>query len=221
MREAQRLPLTPASPQQPRVPWNLPPCSAPPGCSQHVHNGLCLQTKIEGEQLVLAANGKQGLTTCALRPSGIFGEGDLIFVPTTVRQAQKGKLKFIIGPGKNLMDWTYVGNVAQAHIQAAEAMAQAEPSKLAGQAYFITNQDPKPFWGMLGDVCEGLGYARPSIHLPWLLVFLIALVFEYVIRPLLRPIVALNSDFTVSRILIASANRTFSCEKARRDFGYR
>jgi sterol-4alpha-carboxylate 3-dehydrogenase (decarboxylating) len=31
-------------------------------------------------------------------------------------QARAGKMKYIIGNGKNLMDWTYVGNVAQSHL---------------------------------------------------------------------------------------------------------
>lgn len=53
-------------------------------------------------------------------------------------QAERGKMKYIIGDGKNRMDFTYVGNVAQAHLQAADALALG--SKLAGQAYFITNQ---------------------------------------------------------------------------------
>jgi hypothetical protein len=52
---------------------------------------------------------------------------------------------------------------------------------------------------MLGDVCEGLGYARPYIHLPLLLILAVAMLFEYVIRPLLRPIKELNTDFTVNR----------------------
>lgn len=30
-----------------------------------------------------------------------------------VRNAARGKLKYIIGSGRNEMDWTYVGNVAQ------------------------------------------------------------------------------------------------------------
>lgn len=66
---------------------------------------------------MLAANGKGGLATVALRPSGIFGEGDPLLVPLTVAKAKEGKMNFIIGSGKNLMDFTYVGNVAQAHLQ--------------------------------------------------------------------------------------------------------
>jgi len=62
---------------------------------------------------VLAANGVSGVATCALRPSGIFGENDPLFVPTVAKQAERGKMKFIIGNGRNEMDFTYVGNVAQ------------------------------------------------------------------------------------------------------------
>ena len=78
-------------------------------------DGACLQ--IEAEKLVLEANMRGGLATCALRPSGIFGEHDPLFVPTLVDNARKGKAKYIIGKGNNMMEWTYVGNVAQAHIQ--------------------------------------------------------------------------------------------------------
>lgn len=67
--------------------------------------------------MVRAANGEGGLATVALRPSGIFGEGDPLLVPIAVAKAKEGKMKYIIGDGKNLMDFTYVGNVAQAHIQ--------------------------------------------------------------------------------------------------------
>lgn len=66
---------------------------------------------------MLAANGVKGLATVALRPSGIFGEGDPLLVPTIVAKAKQGKMGNIIGSGANLMDFTYVGNVAQAHLQ--------------------------------------------------------------------------------------------------------
>lgn len=71
------------------------------------------QTKIEGEKMILAYNGKGGMLTVALRPSGIFGEGDPLFVPTVVRNAKAGKMKFILGSGNNLMDFTYVGALLQ------------------------------------------------------------------------------------------------------------
>lgn len=42
-------------------------------------------SQILGEQAILEANDDL-LRTVALRPSGIFGEGDPIFVPTVVKQ---------------------------------------------------------------------------------------------------------------------------------------
>lgn len=66
--------------------------------------------------LIRAANGIKGVSTVSLRPSGIFGEGDPLLVPITVDKAKAGKMKFMIGDGTNLMDFTYVGNVALAHI---------------------------------------------------------------------------------------------------------
>lgn len=73
------------------------------------------------------------------------------------------------------------------------------PQAVSGKAYFITNQEPKPFWGMMGDICGGLGYTRPHIKLPFLLIIIIAFIFEYIIRTLLMPIKTINSDFTVNR----------------------
>ncbi|KAH8824934.1 C-3 sterol dehydrogenase [Flagelloscypha sp. PMI_526] len=83
------------------------------------------ESKAKGEQAVLEANGKSGLYTVALRPAGIFGPGD--------RQALKGfhdafmdnKTGVQIGNNTNLTDWTYVGNVAYAHLLAA---AEEPPS---------------------------------------------------------------------------------------------
>lgn len=176
-------------------------------------------TKIKGEELVLEAHGRQGLQTCALRPSGIFGEYDQLTVPTIVQKAKAGKMKYVIGNGSNMMDWTYAGNVAEAHILAARNLTGPSP-RAGGKAYFITNDDPRPFWGMMGDICQGLGYGRPRIHLPFALVMTIALIVQYILVPLLSPFKKLETDFTPFRITVASVNRTFSCRRAQQDFGY-
>lgn len=178
------------------------------------------ETKILGERLVLASNKRSGLATIALRPSGIFGEHDPLLVPLTVANAKKGKMKYIIGSGRNLMDFTYVGNVAQAHLLAADALEKGVHAKCAGRAYFITNADPQPFWGFLGDFLEPLGYTRPSKKLPWQLIFFIAVVVQFIIS-LLKPFKEIPpSEFTPMRIRIAKANRQLDCSRAREDLGY-
>lgn len=50
-------------------------------------------TKAEGEALVIKSNGINGLLTCCIRPSGIFGPGDKLLVPSLVSAARAGKSK--------------------------------------------------------------------------------------------------------------------------------
>ena len=65
-------------------------------------------------------------------------------------------------------------------LQAADALS-TRPS-VAGQAYFITNDDAQPFWRFLGDFLEPLGYGRPRIKLPFYPILLLAMIFEYLVR---------------------------------------
>lgn len=84
-------------------------------------------TKARAEDLVLAANGKRGLLTCALRPSGIFGPGDRQAISGFHSVIKNGQTKFQIGDNTNLFDWTYVGNVAHAHLLAADRLEDHYP----------------------------------------------------------------------------------------------
>jgi sterol-4alpha-carboxylate 3-dehydrogenase (decarboxylating) len=179
------------------------------------------ETKIEGEKIALDGCGGK-LPACALRPSGIFGEYDQLTVPTIVDKAKAGKSKYIIGDGKNMMDWTYAGNIAQAHVLAAIMLLRdGRRAPCAGKAYFITNDDPRPFWGMMGDICEGLGYGRPRIHLPYHLIMAVAYVVQYLVVPLARVFgKKLEPDFTPFRVAVSATNRTFSCKRAKKDLGY-
>lgn len=205
------------------------------------------ETKIQGERLVLeegrafvqqqssregapgsaaeprasASSPAPHIPALALRPSGIFGEHDALAVPEIARNAAAGKLRFVLGDGKNLADWTYAGNVADAHVLAAEALLDpARRARVSGRAFFVTNDDPRPFWAFMGDVVEGLGYPRPARHIPALPVYLVALLIHYVIAPLLKPFFELKSDFTPFRVLLSTTDRVFSCEAAKKELGY-
>jgi nucleoside-diphosphate-sugar epimerase len=97
------------------------------------------RTKAEAERRVLAANGKNGLHTCALRPHLVYGPGDPHLLPRLVKRAKAGKLAWI-GAG-NQVDVTYVDNAAHAHLLALDALAGENP-KPAGKAYFISQGTP-------------------------------------------------------------------------------
>ncbi|EGN97980.1 hypothetical protein SERLA73DRAFT_56469 [Serpula lacrymans var. lacrymans S7.3] len=83
-------------------------------------------SKAKGEALILAANGKGGLLTVALRPAGIFGPGDRQVMQGLYQAYQRGQTHFQVGDNNNLFDYTYVGNVALAHLVAADKLVPSQ-----------------------------------------------------------------------------------------------
>ncbi|XP_010461532.1 PREDICTED: 3beta-hydroxysteroid-dehydrogenase/decarboxylase isoform X2 [Camelina sativa] len=185
------------------------------------HNDSYSATKAEGEALILKANGRNGLLTCCIRPSSIFGPGDKLMVPSLVTAARAGKSKFIIGDGSNFYDFTYVENVVHAHVCAERALASGGEvcAKAAGQAYFITNMEPIKFWEFMSQLLEGLGYERPSIKIPAFIMMPIAHLVELVYK-LLGPYGMKVPVLTPSRVRLLSCNRTFDSSKAKDRLGY-
>ncbi|KAJ0031657.1 hypothetical protein Pint_13636 [Pistacia integerrima] len=190
-----------------------------PYASKHIDSYSA--TKAEGERLIIKANGANGLLTCCLRPSSIFGPGDRLLVPSLVDAARAGKSKFIIGDGNNVYDFTYVENVAHAHICAERALAAelTVAEKAAGQTYFITNMEPIKFWEFVSQILEGLGYKRPSIRIPALVMMPIAHLVECTYK-LLGPYGMKVPQLTPSRIRLLSCSRSFDCSKAKDRLGY-
>ncbi|KAG2711439.1 hypothetical protein I3760_04G077100 [Carya illinoinensis] len=185
------------------------------------HNDSYSATKAEGEALVIKSNGTNGLLTCCIRPSGIFGPGDKLFVPSLVAAARAGKSKFIIGDGNNIYDFTYVENVAHAHICAERALASEgmDAEKAAGQAYFVTNMEPIKFWKFVSLIQEGLGYEGPRIKIPAFVAMPIAHMVEWTYR-LFGPYGMKVPQLTPSRIRLLSCSRSFNCSKAKDLLGY-
>lgn len=106
-------------------------------------------------------------------------------------------------------------------IQAADALSLN--SKLAGQAYFITNHEPVNHWGFFNDVLKGLGFPaalRPHKHLPFFLILMVSFIFEYIIKPVSKPFKQVSTEFTPNRIRIVAYDRLFSVGKATSHFGY-
>ncbi|XP_049384755.1 3beta-hydroxysteroid-dehydrogenase/decarboxylase-like [Solanum stenotomum] len=185
------------------------------------HNDSYSATKAEGEALVMKSNGTKGLLTCCIRPSSIFGPGDRLLVPSLVAAARAGKSKFIIGDGNNLYDFTYVENVAHAHVCAERALASggASAEKAAGNAYFVTNTESIKFWEFVSLILEGLGYDRPSIKISASVMMPIAHLVELTYK-LLAPYGMKVPQLTPSRIRLLSMSRTFSSSKASDRLGY-
>ncbi len=112
-------------------------------------------TKALAEQAVLAANGRRGLLTCALRPHLIWGPRDGHLVPRLIDRARRGRLRQV-GDGTNLVDMVYVENAAHAHLLAADALAD----QLAGGGPRVFHQS-RGAGPVLGLDQRDLGAGRP------------------------------------------------------------
>ncbi len=171
-------------------------------------------TKALAEQLVLEANGTDGLLTCALRPHLIWGPRDRHLIPRLLDRARSGRLRRV-GDGDNLVDMIYVENAAEAHLQAADALTADSP--VAGRAYFLSQGEPVNCWQWIDEilaladlppVCKSI-----SLKAAWR----VGAVFEGVYK-LLR----LKGEPPMSRFLAAqlATSHYFDIRRARADFGY-
>ena len=64
------------------------------GCELQTDNMLS-DLKAQAEALILSANDIDGLLTCSLRPSNVFGPGDTEFVPYFLKLARYGFSKVV------------------------------------------------------------------------------------------------------------------------------
>jgi len=172
-------------------------------------------TKAIAEQKILAANGKKGLLTCALRPHLIWGPRDRHLVPRLLGRARYGELRRV-GRGKNLIDMVYVENAAAAHLQAADALVPG--SAVGGRAYFISQGEPVNCWQWINRLL-GLAVIPPlQRSIPTNVAWCIGSVMETYHRWFLP-----DEEPRMTRFLAAQLGLShyFDIRRAREDFGYR
>ncbi|KAK4897533.1 hypothetical protein LTR27_004677 [Elasticomyces elasticus] len=119
----------------------------------------------------------KGLMACALRPCTIFGPTDTAVISIFHELIAKGETSFIVGDGDNLYDFMYIDNAVLAHMLAVENLLTTRTA--AGQAFFISNEEPVYFWDFLAFVWAQFGHVpRYRVHIPESIAWMAALVFE-------------------------------------------
>ncbi|KAL6878457.1 hypothetical protein ACP4OV_012627 [Aristida adscensionis] len=160
------------------------------------------KTKAQAEQLVMKANVANELLTCCIRPGAIFGYGDVV-IPT---MDFYGRIQLIVGDGKKLEDFVYVENVVYCHICAERTLCTQEGAKISGgKAYF-----------------QELGYKSPiKIRIPLWVIIPVSYLVEYSYKLLSCCGMSQPQMITPARIKYTTLNRTFSCDKAVKELGYK
>ncbi|KVI08200.1 3beta-hydroxysteroid-dehydrogenase/decarboxylase-like isoform X1 [Cynara cardunculus var. scolymus] len=178
---------------------------------------LYCELKSQAEAHVLLANDIDGLLTCALRPSNVFGPGDKFLLPSLIEVAKSGWAKFIIGSDQTISDFTYVENVAHALVCAEVALA-SRMFIVSGKVFFITNFEPARSWQFALCMLEGLGYYRPIIKLPAVVVRLIVFLIKWMHSNMNFRDLKHVSVHNVIQLM--SHTRTYNCSAAERHIEY-
>ncbi|KAK9718478.1 erg26, C-3 sterol dehydrogenase [Basidiobolus ranarum] len=174
-------------------------------------------TKAKAEKMILASNGQDGLLTVAIRPSGVYGPGDKLMIPSYIAYARK-KVKVIIGDNSNIADYTYVGNISHSLILAADKLEKDSP--VAGQAFTITDGNPIPFWTFPFYIASLMGEPTDKcIMLPKSLGWSVGLFCEAVTLAL-KPFVKVNMILDRFRVNFTCIHRFYDITKARTLLGY-
>ncbi len=171
-------------------------------------------SKALAEQHVLEADGRDGLSTCALRPHLIWGPRDRHLIPRLLQRARRGQLRRV-GDGNNLIDMIYVENAAVAHLEAADALEPGAP--VCGRAYFLSQGEPVNCWQWIDEILRlaSLPPIRKSISFS--AAWRIGAVMEAVYG-----ILHLKGEPRMTRFLAAqlAKDHYFNISRAKLDFGY-
>lgn len=165
-------------------------------------------TKKLGEDRVRSAS-QQGLETVIARPKAIFGPGDTSLLPRLIDAARRGRLPQI-GDGRNLVDLTYVENVAHALVLAAES-AQA-----ANKTYTITNDEHVPLWEVIRLVLQRLHLSTNLRKVPLPVALSAASLMEVT-----ATVTGREPLLTRYSAAILARTQTYDISAAKHDLGYK
>jgi len=172
------------------------------------------QTKALSETMVLAADHDR-LSTVSLRPHFIWGPGDRNLLPRVVAKARAGRL-FRIGDDNKLVDTIYVDDAVSAHILAAIQLSPL--SEIAGKAYFLSGDDPRPFWEIVELMLAAAGLGPVTKRVPKAVAFGLASICEGTWSAL-----RLTSEPPLTRFLVntMTTSHWFDISAAKRELGWK
>lgn len=131
---------------------------AAPADPERAH-GHYARSKAMAEKLALSA-ADDSLAVVAIRPHLVWGPGDTQLVGRIVERASTGRLVLIDG-GTALIDTTYVDNAADALVAALDRVDDVN-----GEAFVVSNGEPRTVAELLARMCRAAGVAPPSRSVP-------------------------------------------------------
>jgi 3beta-hydroxy-delta5-steroid dehydrogenase/steroid delta-isomerase len=161
------------------------------------------------------ANGRSGLVTCAIRPGGIYGPGERnLMIGPMVEALKQGVPVITFGSGRARIDYTYIDNLVDAQIRAAERLVEGSP--ICGEAYFVTDDDPINTGAFSMALVRNMGIDAKQVKVPGFIARTMATAGERVFQLFGRP----KPPVSIVSVRLCEVDSYFSIDKARRDLGY-
>ena len=143
-----------------------------------------------------------------------------------IKVYREGKHHFQLGPNTNLFDFTYVLNVAHAHLLAAHALLHSHTlstpplnhEKIDGETFFITNMEPVYFWDFPREIWKNLGNKEGNESV-WVIGQEVGNVLGSVMDWGMW-CVGKKSKLTPREVKYSCMTRYYDCSKARTRLGY-
>ena len=168
---------------------------------------LYQDSKLEGEKLAMRYCHEKGLPVTIVRPTGIYGPGDMRMLK--MYKMIKNRKFIMFGKGNVFYHLTFVTDTVEGFRLAAES------PKAIGQAYIIGGAEYFTLAEFAKTVAKVLGVSIPKIKLPVWPLYGAAWACEKICIPL-----GIQPPIFRRRVDIFVKSRAFDISKAERDLGY-
>jgi nucleoside-diphosphate-sugar epimerase len=168
------------------------------------------RTKIQGEEAVWRAHREHGLPVTVVRPATIYGPRGKDFV-VEIAKLLRQRVMMLIDGGRTRGGFTYVDNVAEAMMLAAESR------KALGRAYNLCDETGTTWRDYTDALADALGYRRPRLALPFRSALALGKAMEVpqgLLRFSGRPLLTRHA------VHLLGQDQEFPAARAREDFGF-
>jgi len=165
------------------------------------------KTKLQAEELVRQYMGA-GLPAVIFRPVGIYGPGDTRFLKL-FRAINRGRF-VMFGTGEVLYHLTYIDDLTRG------ILACGESDRALGKTFIIAGEKAVTLNVLVEQIATLLGVKKPSLHVPFWLLWSSSIMCEALCRPLrIRPpLYRRRAEFFVK-------DRAFDGSKIEHELGFK
>jgi len=137
-----------------------------------------METKLAAEKIVLEYHHRHKLPVTIIRPGILWGPEDTSIFSRIERLASKGMMIFKIGAGNNVLCLSYIQNLVDALLLAADVTCPD------CQIYHIADEESITSGDYFAALTKAIGVRPPVIPVPFCVLYIAASVFELWARPL-------------------------------------